>query len=95
MLCLQKFDLNITYKRGAQMYVADTLSRAFLPYSPTSTEDKEDVVHVEYIKGEAEKDTENIDMLLNLSVSQETLSLIHQTMDSDEVMQALQAVIKI
>ena len=36
MLRLQKFDLEVTYKKGAQMYLADTLSRAYL--SQTTSE---------------------------------------------------------
>ena len=31
MLRLQKYDLDVTYKKGAHMYQADTLSRAYLP----------------------------------------------------------------
>jgi len=31
MFRLQKYDLNVTYKKGAHMYLANTLSRAYLP----------------------------------------------------------------
>ena len=31
MLQLQKFDITLVYKKGAELYVADTLSRASLP----------------------------------------------------------------
>ena len=30
MLRLQKYDLIVTYKKGSEMYLADTLSRAFV-----------------------------------------------------------------
>ena len=33
MLHLQKYDLNIKYKKGSMMYLADTLSRAYLKSS--------------------------------------------------------------
>ena len=33
MLRLQKYDLNIKYKKGSMMYLADTLSRAYLKSS--------------------------------------------------------------
>lgn len=31
MLCLQHYNLNVIYKRGRELYVADALSRAHLP----------------------------------------------------------------
>jgi len=31
LLRLQKYSLKITYKKGSEMYLADTLSRAHLP----------------------------------------------------------------
>ena len=31
LLTLQKYNLQVVYKKGTQMFLADTLSRAFLP----------------------------------------------------------------
>ena len=33
LLKTQKYDIEISYKPGSEMYLADTLSRAFLPTS--------------------------------------------------------------
>jgi len=33
---LTKFDLKVVYRPGKHMYVADALSRMYLPYEPTS-----------------------------------------------------------
>ena len=33
---LQKYSLAVTYKKGKEMYIADTLSRAALPHADTS-----------------------------------------------------------
>ena len=33
MVCLQRYDLCITYKRGLEMYLADALSRAYPDHS--------------------------------------------------------------
>ena len=52
MLRLQKYDLEVNYKKGSQMYLADTLSRAFL----------ESLGHKD-TRGDAEKDTESINMV--------------------------------
>lgn len=38
LLRLQKFEYNIVYKKGAEMYVTDTLSRAYLPVSDKDEE---------------------------------------------------------
>lgn len=48
ILRLQKYDLKVIYKKGSEMYLADTLSRAFVQSS--SSEDFRAV----------EKDTESI-----------------------------------
>ena len=42
LLFLQKYDLKVTYKKGTEMYIADTLSRAFLKTNSES-ENSEDV----------------------------------------------------
>ena len=55
LLRLQKFDLEVTYKKGTEMVLADTLSRAYKvsqPEKPTA----------EATRGETEKDAESINM---------------------------------
>lgn len=46
LLYLQKYRLNVGYKKGAHMYIADTLSRAYLNEVP-KTEERYDVLSVE------------------------------------------------
>lgn len=41
MLRLQRYNLNVVYKRGRELYVADTFSRAHLP-STDQAEDMDD-----------------------------------------------------
>ena len=36
LLKVQKYDVSIVYKPGPEMYLADTLSRAFLPTTENS-----------------------------------------------------------
>ena len=44
MLKLQRYDINIVYKRGKELYIADTLSRAYLPTVEEPTEDEFEVM---------------------------------------------------
>lgn len=44
-LQFQKYDLNITYKKGSQLFIADTLSRAHLEKEETRREDHEFCAH--------------------------------------------------
>ena len=44
MLRLQKYHLDVTYKRGSQMYLADTLSRAYLEKNSRSQVCDEEVL---------------------------------------------------
>lgn len=41
MLCLQRYKLNVIYKRGRELYVADALSRAHLPSTDQAEEMEE------------------------------------------------------
>ena len=83
MLRLQKYDLKVTYKKGSEMYLADTLSRAFVPSST-----------VEDTRGDAEKDTESINMVQYLPVSETTQNIIRTATESDPVMKELKTTIR-
>ena len=51
MLRLQRYDLNIAYKPGKDMHLADTLSRAALPHTDTDVEEEEEVrIHVNMLR---------------------------------------------
>ena len=46
LLKLQEYKLEVCYKRGKELYIADTLSRAYLPLEAGDTLDEELEVHV-------------------------------------------------
>ena len=46
---LQKYDFTVHYERGKNMYLADTLSRAFLPFECDDGDDLEFVNMVNYL----------------------------------------------
>ena len=46
LLQLLRYSLNIVYKPGKELFIADTLSRAFLPNKPSSEELKSDLLAV-------------------------------------------------
>lgn len=83
MLRLQKYDLKVTYKKGSEMYLADTLSRA---YAQSCTS--------EDTRGDAEKDIESINMVQYLPVSESTQNVIRTATESDPVMKALKTTIR-
>ncbi|KAK3727611.1 hypothetical protein QZH41_005995 [Actinostola sp. cb2023] len=84
MLRLQKYDLEVTYKKGAHMYLADTLSRAYLPTTDNQENFGEDVLKLTDNSSDAEKDAESINALHYISVSEQTLTKIKQTTEDDE-----------
>lgn len=43
LLRLQKFEYEVQYKRGTEMYFADTLSRAYLKAQPDDLKEKDPV----------------------------------------------------
>lgn len=50
MLRLQKFDLFVSYIKGTDMYVPDTLSRAFRMRQSTRQDATEDVMCIEELE---------------------------------------------
>ena len=46
LLRLQQYDLQVTYKKGTELYVADTLSRAYQEVDPNDTLEEELEIHV-------------------------------------------------
>ena len=77
MMRLQKYDYKVKYERGTNLYLANTLSRAYLPTTihPTGAE------------------FENINAATFLPVSTSRLREIQQATEDDENLQALKAII--
>lgn len=78
LLKLQKFNLNVTYKNGKSLYLADTLSRAYLPEVHTCS-------FMEELK--------EIDHTLALAITPDRLQQIKRVSDDDSVIQALRETI--
>ena len=94
MLRLQKYDLKVTYKKGAHMYLADTLSRAYLPTTSNKETCDEEVVIITDQRGDAELDAEHINALQFLPVTEETSTRIKEATEADGDMHALKTIIR-
>ena len=62
LLCLQKFDFDVSYRKGTEMHMADPLSQAYLPLVKQDTVDTEEVRNVADTRSPTEVETEYIDM---------------------------------
>ena len=63
LLCLQQYDAEIRYRPGRELYLADTLSRAYLSLSPTDIQ-----------RSETQKEVESIHAVDYLAISEQQLS---------------------
>ena len=89
LLRLQKFDIEMTYKKGTELYIADTLSRAYLPMTGCESQgDSEDVMLTD-IRSPTEIEAEQIDMAQFLPIRDETLQEIKLSSESDADLRAL------
>ena len=89
LLRLQKFDVEVTYKKGTELYIADTLSRAYLPMTGCESQgDSEDVMLTD-IRSPTEIEAEQIDMAQFLPIRDETLQEIKLSSESDADLTAL------
>ena len=94
MFRLQKYDLNVTYKKGAHMYLADTLSRAYLPTLYHAETFDEDVVMITDQRGDAEQEAEHVNALQFLPVTEEISTRIKEATEADEDMHGLKTIIR-
>ena len=88
LLRLQKYEINVVYKRGKQMYLADTLSRAYMDGTSASNGDISETIH---LQTELEKELESIDMVQHtpIPVTEQRLQEIKQATAQDPDMQQL------
>ena len=92
LLKLQKYDIEIVYKKGAQMYLADTLSRAYPPKRPIAELEHINVYQVD--RSQYEADIESVNMLTHLSLKGSTVDILKQGASSDPDYMELSTVIK-
>lgn len=86
LLRLQHYNLNIKYKPGSQMYVADHLSRVYLRQTEDLPKDEFQVFALEL---------EEINPLDTVKITSERLSQLQKGTEQDPVMQALKNTILI
>lgn len=79
MLRLMQYDVEIEYKRGPELYLADTLSRAYPP--------------LEHLPGKTDQEVERIHSVNFLSVSEPQIQEIRGETAKDPVLLFLKAVI--
>ena len=78
LLGLQQYDVDLTYKPGSEMYLADNLSRAF---------------HKSTIQSKAEEEAETIDATDFLPISEPQLREIQAETAQDDTLQQLKKTI--
>ena len=72
LLKTQMYNYTVIYKKGVEMYLADTLSRAFYP---VAEENKTTTEHI-FLR-DVEKEIEEINMVDYVSVSAKCLTELH------------------
>ena len=94
LMRLQVYDIDLVYKQGKHLYVADTLSRAYLK-TTGKPDTKVEVLQVDSnTHGNIFEEIKQINMLEYLPISQPGLQKIQQETASDESLQALIKVIQ-
>ncbi|PFX33745.1 Uncharacterized protein K02A2.6 [Stylophora pistillata] len=75
LLRLQKFDLDISYRKGTEMHIADPLSRAYLPLGTQDIEDTQEVWSIAATRSPTEVETEYVDIKSATEVDTELQTL--------------------
>ena len=85
----QKFDYTVRYKKGAEMYIADTLSRAVPVKKGGKAEEKEEIFQTS-----VEKELEEINMAAHVAVSSTKLEELQKATKTDEDLQQLMTIVQ-
>ena len=93
LLRLQRYEFEVSYKRGPSLLMADPLSRAYLSLKE-APEDQEDVMTVSETRSPTEIEAEQVNMLQYLPVKDETLCQIQNLTQEDVILKKLAGVIK-
>ena len=93
LLRLQRYEFDVSYKRGTSLLMADPLSRAYMSLKE-ATEDQEDVTTVSETRSATEIEAEQPNMLQYLPVKDETLCQIQNLTQEDAILKTLAGVIK-
>jgi len=94
LLRLQRYDLHVVYKKGTEMYLADTLSRAYLEKAErNNVNDGSEVLAVDDFRSKTEQEAEHIDMIKFLPLRDPTIQDIKNHTEADPDLQALAALI--
>lgn len=95
MLRLQKFELEVVYKKGPLLFMADTLSRATINQPNAERQgETEEVMPIQDTRSATEREVEQIDMLQNLSVKESTLVKLKEQTEADNHLQTLVRIVK-
>ena len=93
LLRLQRYEFEVSYKRGPSLLMADPLSRAYLSLKE-APEDQEDVMTVSETRSPTEIEAEQVNMLQYLPVKGETLCQIQNLTQEYAILKTLAGVIK-
>lgn len=88
LLRMQKYEFNVVYKKGKEMYLADTLSRAFI------AKQEKDVEKEEIFQTSLEKELQVMDMTENIAISSERLQQLQSATKADEELCHLMKIIQ-
>ena len=73
LLRLQKFDLEVSYRKGSEMHMADPLKQAYIPLAKREIGEIEAVWSVIDMRSPTEIETEHVDMIAPVPIRQLTL----------------------
>lgn len=85
LLRLQRYDITLVYKKGSQMYLADTLSRAYLPGCAPPAEE-ESILTLDDSRSPTEIAVEEINVLQHVPLSEAALAKIQRATRQDSVL---------
>lgn len=93
LLRLQRYRLEVKYKKGTEMYIADMLSRAYLPLKSVKEATNDCEIFEVQQQERSRKSFEEINFASGLNVTKKRLQEVRRQTQHDEALQTLKSII--
>ena len=93
ILRLQRYDLDVRYKKGSELHLADTLSRHYPEFEEATQDQREHVLLARSDFEEGLKVEQDVQEINHLLVSEHEAEMFRVETKNDEVLQAVKTIV--
>ena len=94
MLRLQRYDLDVRYKKGSELHLADTLHQHYTKFEETTQDQREHVLFARSASEEGLEVKQDVQEINHLQVSEHEAEMFRAETENDEVLQVVKVIVQ-